>query len=146
MELTNNQQKPPVYSFGYQGQAVEPFARRVVELGATVIDTRLKPYSRNPTWNKSRLQAVLGDRYVWVEALGNLNYKGGPTVIKDLEHGLANVRTRLAAGPVVLICVCADVTDCHRNVTLAALRSEGFLTIEWAAITTPATKKAPALF
>jgi uncharacterized protein (DUF488 family) len=135
-------EKHPVYSFGYQGQSIDEFIQHVHHAGALVIDTRLKPYSRDPTWNKSRLEKALGQRYRWIEQLGNLNYKGGPIVIKDLDTGLRHVEAALTNQPVVLICVCKDVRVCHRNVILGRLREAGFMTIEWGSVTKPAAKSA----
>jgi uncharacterized protein (DUF488 family) len=85
--------KHPVYSFGYHGQKLDSFVARVRELGAVVVDTRLKPVSRDSSWNKSRLLAALPAAYRWIEDLGNLNYKGnGPTAYKDFERGMRTLR------------------------------------------------------
>jgi hypothetical protein len=114
-----------VYGFGYQGVDFDAFVRKVKTLGATVIDTRLRPVSRTHIWNRKRLAAALGDAYEWVQDLGNLNYKGGPIELQDLEQGLHAARRRLALGPIVLLCVCRDVSGCHRNVILQRLAGEG---------------------
>ena len=66
---------PVVYSFGYSGQDWQRFVEAVVAADAVVIDTRIQPSSRTPTWNKSRLQAALKLRYVHAGALGNKNYR-----------------------------------------------------------------------
>ncbi len=115
-----------VYSFGYAGHKVEPFVVRVRALGAVVVDTRLKPFSRMHEWNKSRLTSTLGDAYMWVDALGNRNYKGGPIDIVNLELGLARVEGVLASRPVVLLCVCGTEATCHRRVVLDALAHRGY--------------------
>jgi len=120
-----------VYSFGYQGADFSTFVEAVRTRGVTVIDTRLKPVSRNPTWNRSRLQAALGAAYAWIEDLGNLNYRGGPIAVRDERRGLESLRTHLANGPIVLMCVCRDEATCHRATILKRLEADGILKMEW---------------
>ncbi|MCZ7547383.1 MAG: DUF488 family protein [Anaerolineae bacterium] len=45
------------------------------ELDALVVDVRLAPRSRVREWNQSVMAEALGDRYLHVGAVGNLNYK-----------------------------------------------------------------------
>jgi uncharacterized protein (DUF488 family) len=126
---------PLVYSFGYHGWRLETVAPQLLARGLTVVDIRLKPYSRTPEWNQKRLEAVLGPtHYLWLGAsLGNRNYKGGPIDIIDLDRGLQVLRTTIADGhTVVVMCMCPQVGECHRQVVLDQLRADGLTVVELA--------------
>lgn len=119
---------PTILSFGYQGQRLPDLVAYVATSHAVVADVRLKPFSRHPDWRRGVLARYLGDHYVWIEALGNLNYKGGgPVVLKDAEEGLATVRRLLHRHRVILMCACADAAICHRTVVAARLMAEGVI-------------------
>jgi uncharacterized protein (DUF488 family) len=116
----------PLYSFGYQGHTVGQLTARAEALNAVVADVRLKPFSRDPSWRRGPLERVLGTRYVWIEALGNLHYKGdGPIVLKDPAAGYARLRALLATQPIILMCMCGTPTHCHRSVIAQAMAAEG---------------------
>lgn len=106
-----------LYTYGYTGTKVDTLINGIKAHGALLVDTRYRPYSRNPVWNRNRLQAALGNAYYWAESLGNVNYKnGGEIVIADAAVGVPLVTWRLATQPVVLLCACPEVTTCHRHV------------------------------
>lgn len=106
-----------VYSAGYQNMNREAFAEFVRRNGIKVADVRLKPVSRNHVWNKNALlERLVLSGYVHIPDLGNLNYKGGPIVLKDEAAGLLALRALLTISPVVVLCVCADPMICHRTV------------------------------
>lgn len=114
-----------LYSAGYGNLHLDAFCAFVERERLVVADVRLRPYSnRNPIWNQKALQARLGDRYVWIDELGNLNYKGGPIVLKDEQEGLRRLRAFLEVHSVVLLCVCSDPTICHRTVIVQRLAGE----------------------
>ena len=113
-----------VYTFGYSGKDTADLDRLVDDLGAVVFDVRFSPRSRNPHWNRRALEALLGDRYRHVRALGNANYRGGPIEIVDLEEGVRTIQA--SPQPVILMCVCKDPRICHRTTIADHLRALGF--------------------
>ena len=123
---------PTVYSFGYHGWKLAAVAPQLLARGLILVDIRLKPYSRTPEWNQKRLEAALGANYLWLgESLGNRNYKGGPIDIIDLDRGLTAIRTLIDTNEtVVVMCMCPQVTECHRNVVLDRLRADGKTVVE----------------
>ena len=115
-----------VYTLGYTGWQPAELLEVAARLNATVIDVRLMPRSRwAPGFNAKALKAALGDRYVWLEGFRNLNYKGGPIVLKDFAGAVTKLGEMSLRGPrVILMCGCADVNVCHRKLVaekLAAL-------------------------
>ena len=76
-----------------------------------------------PCFNAKSFKAALGDRYVWLEGFGNVNYKnGGPIRLKDFSGALKKLGA--SPGNIILMCGCSDVGICHRKVVaekLAAL-------------------------
>lgn len=136
----------PLYSCGYQGHQVEALRQQAERLDAIVADVRLKPFSRDPAWRRGPLERVLGARYVWIEALGNLNYRGpGPVLLKDAEAGLAVLREFLSQRPVILLCVCASPVACHRTVVANAIAAEGWPVLPLS-LTAAVRVPAPSLF
>ena len=116
-----------VFTFGYQGHdraALIPF---LWENDGVLVDVRLSPGSRNPEWSNGQLVRDLGDRYVHVPSLGNVNFRsGGPIQLRDPEAGIRAVE-KLAAkhGVVVVMCTCADYCTCHRRQVAELLRERG---------------------
>jgi uncharacterized protein (DUF488 family) len=119
--------KPTIYSVGYTGLPIEDFERFIQQSGATIADVRLKPFSRNSAWSKaSLLKRFAPTRYYWLEALGNLNYKGGRILLANQDLGLAQLRALLEEGPVAVLCVCSDAATCHRTTVTTILSREGY--------------------
>ena len=118
-----------VFGTGYSGRTMDDLKRILGELDAYLVDIRYTPYSRNPVFRKAALEAAFGDRYVYLRAFGNRNYKGGPVEIVDYEAG----RTALEAldKPALLMCVCRDPKTCHRTTVLQRLAEDGFTVQEW---------------
>ena len=111
-----------IYTLSYTGTTLEALTAFLEAKNAILVDVRYQPFSRNPQWTRKTLTAALGQRYVHVGALGNRNYRGGPTDIADLDAGTAAVETLLDFYPAVaLMCVCSDVNTCHRKVVAEAL-------------------------
>lgn len=106
-----------LYTIGYAGLSLEDVAQWVEDNDALLIDTRLRPYSPRPDWQKVAIGRRLGSRYQSVTALGNVNYKnGGPIQLQDEEAGIKVIMDALAERPVVLLCACKEVDECHRKV------------------------------
>lgn len=117
--------KGTVYTIGYTGRTVEEIIQTAELTDAVVLDIRFNPRSRVPHWNKGPLSRALGARYVHLDALGNVNYRGdGPIQIKDPEAGVKAVEELIDAGrDVILMCVCKDLRTCHR-LTVAELLTQ----------------------
>ena len=123
------QEDPPkhgaIYTAGYgAGWSPTMLADVLDRHAAILLDIRLKPWSKTPTWQKSALQARLGmSRYLHVPALGNLNYNtGGPIALQASVAGIRIVGEQLERRNVVLLCGCRDLTTCHRKVAAELLR------------------------
>ena len=132
-----------LYSAGYQRLDQSAFVAFVQRENLVVADLRLKPVSRNFEWNKNAMATLLGDHYVWIEELGNLNYRGGPIVLKDEAMGLAKLWALLRRQSVVVLCVCADPAICHRTVVTKKLEAEGVMVLPLPTLVPTTT---PALF
>lgn len=111
-----------IFTMGYAGWAPPALRDEVIRLGASVVDVRIAPTSKSPQWRKEALAELLGPRYRHLPALGNRNaFTGGPAELAAPEQALAPVRALLAAGPVVLLCGCADPARCHRGLAATYL-------------------------
>lgn len=106
----------PLYTYGYTGGKIEDL-KAYAAAGALILDIRLSPNSRCPTWRQANLRRELGTGYAHEEALGNVNYKTGePIEIKDMDAGLSRLENLLHLQPVVLLCGCAGPLGCHRSI------------------------------
>jgi len=104
-----------LYTLGYSGWKLDALVTKVQDLDAALMDIRYSPNSRQPQWRMRELAAFFGARYVHVPALGNINYRGGAMKISDYAAGRRIAQRYLAEGHnVVLLCVCAQVAQCHR--------------------------------
>lgn len=114
---------PHFYTLGYLGRKLPEVIAILDERNAVLADIRLTPYSRNPSFIRGVLERALGPRYVWIRALGNLNYKsGGPVELADYEAGKAALLA--LSGPAVLMCACRNYATCHRAVVAHRLMDE----------------------
>jgi uncharacterized protein (DUF488 family) len=105
-----------LYSFGYQGRAVDEISRLIQTTGGVLVDVRMVPSSRIATWRQGPLIRRFGGSYLHVGALGNRNYRGGPIELVDALAGMRIVMELLERRPVVLMCGCRDAATCHRTV------------------------------
>ena len=114
-----------LFTLGYSGWKVEELMRVVVSFNALLLDIRYSPNSRQPQWRRRELAAHFGERYVHVQALGNVNYRGGEMLISDYDAGKRLVQSFLAAGRnVILMCACARVAQCHRLYVATRLEAD----------------------
>jgi uncharacterized protein (DUF488 family) len=114
-----------LYTVGYAGWTLEQLTRMVEELHALLLDIRYSPNSRQPQWRRRELAVHFGERYVHVQALGNVNYRGGEMLISDYDAGKRLVQEYLAAGRnTILMCACARVAQCHRLSVAARLEAD----------------------
>lgn len=117
------------YGIGYSGRNLDELQRIVEVLDVYLVDIRFAPYSRNPDFRKTTLEKTFGDRYIYLQAFGNRNYKGGPVDIVNYEEGKAVVEALDKSA--LLICMCKDPTTCHRTVVLHRLAEDGFEVQDW---------------
>lgn len=105
-----------IYTTGYYGHQPEALKALAAALDATVVDIRFMPASRVPGWRKQALQKLLGDRYLWLQAFGNIHYNDGqPIQIADMAAGVkALIKQRQRN--YILLCGCRDAHTCHRSV------------------------------
>jgi uncharacterized protein (DUF488 family) len=114
-----------LYTYGYQGGSPQDL-QHYAAAGALILDTRLAPTSPNPLWRRASLKRLLGDRYRWCKALGNVNFRsGGPVQLHNPEAGMDLLDRWIGQSPVVLLCACRDWRTCHRRVA-AELAQEQF--------------------
>jgi uncharacterized protein (DUF488 family) len=113
-----------LYTVGYATWTLDALTRQIEELNALLLDIRYSPFSRQPQWRKRNLVAHFGERYVHVQALGNVNYKGGQMLISDYDAGKRLVQSFLAASNAILMCACARVAQCHRLYVATRLEAD----------------------
>lgn len=134
-----------VYTAGYQQlKTVERLKQLAGERGATVIDIRFSPRSRQPEWDKAALEKTFGgiaERYSHLPHFGNVNYKGGgPIKLNAPQTGKTLIKYFLIERPVILLCACWNVETCHRKVVAELLQREFGVEVEHLAA--PATTVA----
>lgn len=111
-----------IYTFGYGGRGVEELAALVELHGATIVDVRRVPFTKQPGWSRPELSHRFHDHYVHVRALGNVNYeRGGAVKLQSAAKGLRLLVEMIRAGtPPLLLCGERNPAQCHRS-TIAAL-------------------------
>lgn len=115
-----------VIPFGYSVPgAMEYLDNLLQDENAILVDIRQSTKSKKKSeWTLEKLQERYGNRYLWIQALGNLNYfkPGAPIVINNLEVGLTRLIIGLQRGyTLVLLCTCQRYETCHRKVIVDAL-------------------------
>ena len=106
-----------IYTLGYQGWKPAQIMEVLDARGARLVDIRYGPTSMAPQWRQAALTALCGNRYVWIQELGNKAYRESPRRIEivDLDTGLARLAALVATVPtVVLMCGCPTLGECHR--------------------------------
>src|SRR5947208_196070 len=110
-----------LYTIGYaQAGAAAHVARLMRDEHTLLLDIRYSPCSRwYPEWKRRALSACYGQRYVWDQRLGNLNYQHHERGIELTEHHPFAVRAAAAllSGGIslILLCCCKDARTCHRS-------------------------------
>ncbi len=106
-----------LYTFGYTDVCPDAVIEQLVALDILIVDIRYSPGSRVAKWRQAQLQERLGDHYIHVQALGNVNYNrpGAPIHLFQPENGVNLVGERLQRGQhLALMCMCREVEECHR--------------------------------
>lgn len=120
--------KRKIYELGYRYANAKTYLDRLLTLEKTIlIDARCKPTGK-PGWDQKDLKREYGSLYHWAECLGNENWwmkQPAPIKILDLKTGLRGLNIYLNEGyDLVLLCACAPMQGCHREVILNELRKE----------------------
>jgi uncharacterized protein (DUF488 family) len=120
-----------LYTVGYIGRQVPELIALQIQYDAIVVDTRLKPFSRDAEWNRDSLRKALSvGSYEWAEGLGNLHYRreDPPDIkLKNPAPWIEKIGTWLVSldRNVILLCACPGAATCHRKV-VAQLIAERF--------------------
>ena len=112
-----------IYTIGYGVPGAMATLENFVNAGGFLFDIRFSPSSANPIWRRESLQTRFGDAYRHVKALGNKNFRGGPIEIVDFAAGRKLIEAQTA--PVVLMCVCKNLAECHRMTVTEMLVAVG---------------------
>ena len=116
-----------LYTFGYSTLRDGAALRELLgDQVSTVVDIRLQPVSRKRAFSHYTRQTVedAGYAYLWLRGLGNADYRRGgirlenPTAISELVGMLE------AGENVAIMCVCRDVTTCHRQAVAELARKQ----------------------
>ena len=113
-----------IYTTGYAGKDVAELPALLDALDAVLADIRFAPFSRHLEWRKNYLALLLKHHYRHVPQLGNRKYKEGGIQIHNLELGIRLIRSW--DRNVILMCACAELENCHRNVVKIEFEKRGF--------------------
>jgi hypothetical protein len=92
-----------------------------------LIDIRYKPYSQAPLWRRASFSQKYQNRYIWIPALGNINYKQPEKGIQiaDPQAGIAQLLALLQEGhTLLLMCGCPHYGQCHRKTVVDLLQKQ----------------------
>lgn len=117
-----------LYTIGYSGHTIDSMMATLKESGSPVlVDVRYSAFSRKPGFSSKKLPELAeanGIRYVYMRSLGNVNYKGlAPLKLHDEEAGLADLTSLLEESDAVVMCVCPELSECHRRYIVEAMSS-----------------------
>jgi uncharacterized protein (DUF488 family) len=113
-----------IYTTGYTGKNIAELPKLLDSLDAVLADIRFAPHSRHLEWRKNYLTLLLRHNYHHVPQLGNRKYKEGGIQIHNLELGIRLIESW--DKNVVLMCACAELENCHRNVVKIEFEKRGF--------------------
>jgi hypothetical protein len=106
------------FTAGYHDLRVIDFVRWVEAWDVLVLDTRIRPWSRNPDWTMAALIRRLRGRYLsMADTFGNRRFREtDPDAIDlvDPERGVALAARLLRSGSICLLCLC-PWESCHRR-------------------------------
>lgn len=120
-----------VFTIGYGGRKFEKFLSLLREYGVgVVVDVRRFPRSKDPSYNRERLEEALraeGIRYVFLgETLGG--FRGGYERYMETEgyrEGIRRLLGLLEEGRVALMCLERSPRGCHRRYISKTLEDLG---------------------
>jgi uncharacterized protein (DUF488 family) len=115
---------PIIHTIGYANRQPEDFFA-LLPPGAVVVDVRRNPVSWHGAYKRESLRRRMGERYVWLPALGNISgtrERWAPPPGLNTNAALHAVVELLRQGnPVVLLCAELKPEDCHRRFVAEAL-------------------------
>lgn len=106
-----------LYTFGYTMPCADAVIEQLVALDVIVTDIRYAAHSRAAKWREAELREHLGDRYLRIQELGNVNYNrpGGIQLFRP-EIGVRLAGERLESGQhLAFMCMCPQAEGCHRQ-------------------------------
>lgn len=121
-----------VVPFGYTGNnGLSRLDALMADDNRLIVDIRYSPHSRwHKQWEGRELEQRYFEsfplaRYVWLQALGNVNYRNGePIHIADAQGGIEALKNllTLAERDIILLCACSEYETCHRRVVVELLK------------------------
>jgi hypothetical protein len=115
-----------VLPFGYSTpDSQAALDRLMADENTYLVDIRYSVKSLNkPEWSFEKLKERYGAKYLWIKALGNVNYfNHGPVQIADPDAGIPRLVKGVAQGfTLILLCTCARYEGCHRKVVIELLQ------------------------
>ena len=111
-----------LHSIGYADRNEAARVERIMRNPrALLIDIRYSPRSRwYPAWNRKQLSTRYGERYIWEQRLGNVNYQHrecGIQLADGHQDAIRMAASHLAHGTsLVLLCACKHAHTCHRSI------------------------------
>jgi uncharacterized protein (DUF488 family) len=121
-----------LYTFGYLSTKAPRILAELTTVKTPIVDVRYNPTSKRWEWTQEALRAKLGTLYIWIEELGNENYRAAlsgkftePHIkLHAPERGIARLQTVLdERDRAAIFCACANKNTCHR-MSVAALAQE----------------------
>lgn len=116
-----------IYTMGYGDPSSVGRLQHLMSNDSTLlIDVRKSPRTGYIMWNGETLARAWGKRYRQAgQFLGNINYKGGPIQIADMETGVKGLISYYTQGhDLILLCGCKNYDTCHRHTIIDYLRKE----------------------
>lgn len=119
-----NLSAPIVFNTGYQGKTLQEFISNLKKFKVNlIVDLRSKPYSKNVDFIKERLSRELknhGIDYIWRgKELGGFNVSR-----ETWKANLGEIEILSGTHKVCLMCMEANVNQCHRNQLVELLEKE----------------------
>lgn len=111
-----------LFTLGYAQWSIEEEAACADKHDAVLIDVRHAPHTTKPGFSKGKRMERLGPRYQHVLGFGNINYESGPVELAAPEEGRSTVQA--FEKPIILMCGCPSVTECHRSTVADILSSQ----------------------
>jgi uncharacterized protein (DUF488 family) len=109
-----------LYTAGYNNWVDDDFFKTLRELNEdyVVIDVRFSPFSKMPWWTKKALSNELGESYIHMGKLGNINYNSVNSLIKiaDIETCEKVIQIMNKGFVCILLCACDEYDKCHRKI------------------------------
>lgn len=127
-----------IFTLGYAGLKLSDVKAWLESHSVLLVDVRFVPWSRNSQWKRENLQATLGDRYVWLRAMGNRNWRD-PSMeaveLADPERGVRIASRLLQKNSICLLCLESDGPDgghwrCHRAEVADLIAAETGATVQ----------------